>query len=49
VGDTPRDVKAGHGAGIKVVGVATGSYLVDQLEQADADWSLADLTAGFPA
>ncbi len=26
VGDTPRDVKAGHGAGIKVVGVATGAY-----------------------
>ena len=26
VGDTPRDVKAGHGAGIEVVGVATGSY-----------------------
>lgn len=48
VGDTPRDVVAGHGAGIKVVGVATGSYSVDQLEQADADWALADLTAGFP-
>ena len=24
VGDTPRDVSAGHGAGIRVVGVATG-------------------------
>ncbi len=35
VGDTPRDVKAGHGAGIKVVGVATGSYTVDQLGQAE--------------
>jgi phosphoglycolate phosphatase len=49
VGDTPRDVKAGHGAGIKVVGVATGSYSVDQLRQAEADWALADVTAGFPA
>ena len=49
VGDTPRDVVAGHGAGIKVVGVATGSYSVDRLEQAEADWALADLTAGFPA
>jgi phosphoglycolate phosphatase len=48
VGDTPRDVKAGHGAGIKVVGVATGSYSADQLNQAEADWALADLTAGFP-
>ena len=26
VGDTPRDVSAGHGAGIRVVGVATGGY-----------------------
>jgi phosphoglycolate phosphatase len=49
IGDTPRDVIAGHGAGIKVVGVATGSYTVDQLTQADADWALVDLTAGFPA
>jgi phosphoglycolate phosphatase len=49
VGDTPRDVKAGHGAGIKVVGVATGSYSVDQLEQAEADWAIADVTDSFPA
>jgi len=49
VGDTPRDVKAGHGADIKVVGVATGSYGADQLTQAEADWALTDLTAGFPA
>jgi len=48
VGDTPRDVKAGHGAGIKVVGVATGSYSVDQLKQAGADWAIADVTDGFP-
>ena len=26
IGDTPRDVEAGHGAGIRVVGVATGEY-----------------------
>lgn len=48
VGDTPRDVTAGHGAGIKVVGVATGSYSVDQLKQAEADWAIADVTDGFP-
>jgi phosphoglycolate phosphatase-like HAD superfamily hydrolase len=48
VGDTPRDVKAGHGAGIKVVGVATGSYSVDQLEQAGADWAIESVEAGFP-
>jgi phosphoglycolate phosphatase len=49
VGDTPRDVKAGHGAGVKVVGVATGSYSVDQLEQAGADWAISQVSDGFPA
>ncbi|HEY5709300.1 MAG TPA: HAD hydrolase-like protein [Solirubrobacterales bacterium] len=49
VGDTPRDVKAGHGAGIKIVGVATGSYKVDQLKQAGADWAIPQVTDGFPA
>lgn len=49
VGDTPRDVVAGHGAGIAVVGVATGSYTVEQLREAGADFALADVNAGFPA
>ncbi|MFL5873165.1 MAG: HAD family hydrolase [Solirubrobacterales bacterium] len=49
VGDTPRDVKAGHGAGIRVVGVATGSYNVKELEEAGADWALENVSAGFPA
>jgi phosphoglycolate phosphatase len=49
VGDTPRDVKAGHGAGIHVVGVATGSYSVEQLSEAGADWAIPDVTSGFPA
>jgi phosphoglycolate phosphatase-like HAD superfamily hydrolase len=48
VGDTPRDVKAGHGAGIKVVGVATGSYTADQLNQAGADWALESVEHAFP-
>jgi phosphoglycolate phosphatase len=48
-GDTPRDIKAGHGAGIKVVGVATGSYSVEQLQAAGADWALETVEAGFPA
>jgi len=43
VGDTPRDVSAGHGAGIRVVGVATGSYTVDQLTDAGADWAIPDV------
>jgi phosphoglycolate phosphatase len=49
IGDTPRDVKAGHGAGIRVVGVATGAYTVEELSKAGADWAIADVTAGFPA
>lgn len=48
VGDTPRDVVAGHGAGIKVVGVATGDYGVEALSEAGADWALATVAQGFP-
>ena len=48
VGDTPRDVIAGHGAGIRVIGVATGNYTVEQLTEADADWALATVEHGFP-
>jgi phosphoglycolate phosphatase len=48
VGDTPRDISAGHGAGIRVVGVATGAYSVDQQREAGADWPVADVTSGFP-
>jgi phosphoglycolate phosphatase len=48
VGDTPRDVEAGHGAGIKVVGVATGSYGVEQLREAGADYPIASVEHGFP-
>jgi phosphoglycolate phosphatase len=44
-GDTPRDIEAGHGAGIRVVGVATGEYSVEQLREAGGDWVVADLTA----
>lgn len=48
VGDTPRDVRAGHGAGIRVVGVATGSYTVEDLRGAGADWAIASVADGFP-
>ena len=43
VGDTPRDVEAAHGVGIRVVGVATGSYDVEALRQAGADYAIASL------
>lgn len=49
VGDTPRDVEAGHGAGIRVVGVATGAYTVEELREAGADWALPSVADGFPA
>ena len=45
-GDTPRDVEAAHGAGIRVVGVATGDYSVEQLGDAGADWVVASLADG---
>jgi len=50
VGDTPRDIEAALGAGAIAVGVATGEYSVDQLQDADADHvlrSFADDT--FPS
>ena len=48
VGDTPRDVVAGHGAGIEVVGVATGNFTVAQLREAGADHVVATVADGFP-
>lgn len=45
VGDTPLDVEAGHGAAVKVLGVATGEYSVEQLRDAGADWPVATLEA----
>ena len=48
VGDTPRDVTAGHGAGIRVVGVATGSYSVEELREAGADWAIPTVESDFP-
>lgn len=47
-GDTPRDVEAGHGAGIRVCGVATGEYSVEQLLDAGADWAISSLAEGLP-
>jgi len=48
VGDTPRDVRAGHGAGVRVVGVATGKYSVAQLREAGAEWAIETAESGFP-
>jgi phosphoglycolate phosphatase len=47
-GDTPRDVEAGHGAGIRVVGVATGEYSVEALLEAGADAAIRSFREGLP-
>ena len=47
-GDTPRDVEAGHGAGIRVVGVATGEYTAEELIEAGADAAINSLVEGLP-
>jgi phosphoglycolate phosphatase len=47
-GDTPHDVDAAHGAGIRVVGVATGEYDLEQLRQAGADYAVESLRDGLP-
>jgi phosphoglycolate phosphatase-like HAD superfamily hydrolase len=46
IGDTPRDIEAGHAAGIRVVGVATGEYAIEQLTGAGADWAVSSLADG---
>jgi phosphoglycolate phosphatase-like HAD superfamily hydrolase len=48
VGDTPKDLDAAHGAGAVAVGVATGHYSREQLEQAGADHVLDSLRDPFP-
>jgi phosphoglycolate phosphatase-like HAD superfamily hydrolase len=46
IGDTPLDIDAGNRAGFKTVGVATGSYSVDQLLDAGAAIAVTDLAIG---
>ena len=42
IGDTPRDIHAGHEAGFRTVGVATSDYTIDDLKAAGADVVLSD-------
>jgi phosphoglycolate phosphatase-like HAD superfamily hydrolase len=44
IGDTPNDIEAAATAGARSVGVATGSFTVEQLADAGADAVLPDLT-----
>ena len=48
VGDTPHDVDAAHAVGVVSVGVATGHYSTDQLEEAGADFVLSTLEDPLP-
>ena len=43
IGDTPLDIQAGKRAGFQTVGVATGSFSVEQLLDAGATFAVADL------
>jgi phosphoglycolate phosphatase len=43
IGDTPRDIKAGLEAGVKTIGVATGRYLKEELEDSGADFVFENL------
>jgi phosphoglycolate phosphatase-like HAD superfamily hydrolase len=43
IGDTPLDIEAGKRCGFKTVGVATGSYSVDELLAAGASFAVKDL------
>jgi phosphoglycolate phosphatase len=48
VGDTPPDIIAGVSAGVRAIGVATGSFTAAELRHAGADLVLGTLEA-FPA
>jgi phosphoglycolate phosphatase len=45
VGDTPRDVAAGHLHGCPVLAVATGRFGVEELRATGAEWTVTSLAA----
>ena len=48
VGDTPHDIAAALGVGAVPVGVATGHFSVDELDEAGAAYALQTVEVGFP-
>lgn len=42
IGDTPRDIEAGRQAGFRTVGVATGKYTLDELQESGASVVMSD-------
>lgn len=43
IGDTPRDIGCARACGVRVLAVATGSFTVEELEEAGADHALESL------
>ncbi len=43
VGDSPQDIKAGNESGVKTIGVTTGIYSKDELEDTGADFVVENL------
>ncbi len=48
LGDTPRDIEAAHGAGIRAIGVATGEYRLEELRDSGADEAIETLESAGP-
>jgi phosphoglycolate phosphatase len=48
VGDTPLDIAAAHGAGAVAVGVASGHFTAEQLQEAGADYVVGSLREPLP-
>lgn len=44
VGDSPYDVAAAKGAGVRVVSVATGNYTMERLQNEGSDYVISSLT-----
>ena len=43
IGDTPLDIRCGRAIGAKVLAVATGGHMLEELERFEPDWAVADL------
>lgn len=44
IGDTPFDIRCGRAIGARVLAVATGGAKLEELQQHQPDWAVADLT-----
>lgn len=44
IGDTPHDIACARAHGLRSIGVATGTYSVAQLQEAQADWAVPNLS-----